>query len=991
MKKWSSERANHARSAIKPHVRNGAMVVLMLLACSERASEVRTQNSRALSDPNVLSPVMSLEPGDLVPADGAKSPAIASGDGVHLLAWEDGPHVRFILVKASDGTPINPTPLSVALDREECGGSMGTPPGVAYGAGTFAIAWTGPWTVCAVRVGRDGTVLDKPATVLARGRNFGWPGVSFGGDHFFVVWQDGRTVAPPTTTSPNGAEDLWGGRMRVSDGKAMDGNGFPISTAADIQRYPSVAFDGTNHLVIWADQRSPPSMWGARVRGSDGKLLDPAGFMVSDYWLGRSALAFDGKHMLAVWQGRSALYGARVRSSDGAVIDKIPTTLVPRSTIEIPNMQPRLLYDGKDHLLAWRDENGNIILRRISTDMMPVGEPTKLQPVPILSDAVVASLDGRPYAAWTTNTWSAGRGWTRLYGSILDSSSLQAGPSLLLFKTARVQLNQTVSFDGRHHLAVWYEWDGSGGEIRGARLRDDDGTLRDPKGFPITTIPASPGFHGVHDNMWNGNLASNGSNHLLIWGESNRLRGLRIRADDASILDATPLEITTDSAEGLVSSDGEDYLVLWRRPSAGIFAMKVRGDTGAFAYATPKEVSGSASSYGGTLTFVGSQYLLGWLERTSSTAPTSVHVRGIDRDGMPIGAPLRLDNEDAEEESSLLIAGGNSRALLKWSELRGNKVRPIELTAGQLVASTASYLPLSENYPVCNRLAFDGANFLAAGRTFPKADDSGFYRLTPDGVALDPQGVRVGVDSAWGARDLAISPGANRVLAVFRRFDSAPGVATYRMGFQWAGSPAGAAKPDASESVVDAGVPLDAKGPTDTLPASHEAPAPLWDATVRDVSPTPDVAGANGTPDAGAPLPNESPKDAAAPTDHAVADVRHSEAGNDPVDAAAVADVAHADVGGVFAGGDAAFETATPSPGRDGSVEAALPSDGASDRGGAHRPPMRGGCAIAARGESSNGISAFVLLAIVLAMRLRRRSGLQRPPGRASCRSSAGS
>ncbi|MEO0096439.1 MAG: FlgD immunoglobulin-like domain containing protein, partial [candidate division WOR-3 bacterium] len=159
----------------------------------------------------------------------------------------------------------------------------------------------------------DASVIYAPAPYHQR-----FPSVAFDGTNYLVVWNDRRSGSN---------FDIYGTRV-TPDGVVLDPSGILISTARNDQFSPSVAFDGTNYLVVWNDRRSGSDfdIYGTRVT-TNGVVLDPSGIPISTAYYTQNfpSIAFDGVNYLVVWEddrnlGIPDIYGALV-SPSGVVID----------------------------------------------------------------------------------------------------------------------------------------------------------------------------------------------------------------------------------------------------------------------------------------------------------------------------------------------------------------------------------------------------------------------------------------------------------------------------------------------------------------------------------------------------------------------------------------------------------------------------------------------------------------------------------------------
>ncbi len=86
------------------------------------------------------------------------------------------------------------------------------------------------------------------------------PSVAFDGTNYLIVWEDHRT----------NTGDIYGARVSEA-GVLLDPGGISISQPGFEQLTPSVAFGGTNYLVTWADNRTDLSFDHLRRQGEPGR------------------------------------------------------------------------------------------------------------------------------------------------------------------------------------------------------------------------------------------------------------------------------------------------------------------------------------------------------------------------------------------------------------------------------------------------------------------------------------------------------------------------------------------------------------------------------------------------------------------------------------------------------------------------------------------------------------------------------------------------
>jgi len=241
--------------------------------------------------------------------------------------------------------------------------------GVAFDGTNYLVAFSNNGTIWGVRVSPSGNILDgSGGFAISTGAPGGdWrPSVAFDGTNYLVVWD--KVVGAPS----GGA--IYGARVTPA-GQAL--KEFPLLvTSTASQGTPSLAFDGTNYLVVWTQSDNTSStphseIYGTRV-STGGSVLDSAGIAIATAPGSRTTpkLSYDGTNYLVVWSDFNsqlpvpppiAIFGKRIRP-DGSLLDGAPSSLgIAINTATTTKRDPTLVFDGTNYLVAWAigDFSGN--------------------------------------------------------------------------------------------------------------------------------------------------------------------------------------------------------------------------------------------------------------------------------------------------------------------------------------------------------------------------------------------------------------------------------------------------------------------------------------------------------------------------------------------------------------------------------------------------------------------------------------------------------
>jgi len=632
-------------------------------------------------------------------------------------------------------------------------------PSIAFDGTNYFVVWqdrTRGSDIFGTRVDQSGRVLDPAGIIISAATNWQHnPAVAFDGENYFVVWQDLRN----DSTRWNDP-DIYGARVSQT-GIVLDTAGVAICIAADSQWCPSIAFDGTNYLVVWEDRRNGShDIYGTRVSKS-GEVLNPTGFIISNAANNQKSpsLSFDGKNFLIVWQdnrsGSFDIYGTRVNKL-GVVLDKQGIAF---STSEDEQQNPSVTFNGKSYYIVWgvpipsrMHPVSNLFGLRVSKSGKVLGTSTYIHKI---TGHPKITFDGKRYLiAW--------KGTNALF---LDTD----GTMREVFTVYRGGGSSTdVLFDGSNYVFVWQGGHSGAFDIYGARM-SRSGNVLDTAGFVVSTA--------VGEQL-DPSVAFDGTNYLAVWkehrGSSFDIYGIRI-SQYGAILDTQSIAISTavnDQYSPVVSFDGENYFVVWHDWREGWENVDIYGarvskfgivlDTAGIAICTDEGWQTQPS-----MVFDGVNYFIVWRNGTGYSDIYGTRVSPMGK----ILDPAYIAISTAEGKQTVpVVAFDGKNYLVVWQHQR-TKSLPSDIYGARVNQSGRVLDP--DGFAICATTAIQKAPVIAftgeAYFVFWDEEQDGTScisgaRINRSGLVIDSTNKLISENSNFQQSPAAITDGRNCVV-----------------------------------------------------------------------------------------------------------------------------------------------------------------------------------------------------------------------------------
>lgn len=464
---------------------------------------------------------------------------------------------------------------------------------------------------------------------------------------------------------------------------------------------PAIAFDGTNYLVVWADQRlsRDEDIFGTRISPS-GAILDPAGIAIAAT-PGRQlhpTVTFAGTQYLVAWEdtkfagGTEAdIFAARV-STAGAV-----TALGPVVASAQNETQPQLAANGTTALLVWNN-GGDIRASRFNGTAFG-GAINVTADAAVQTDPTVAAAPGGNYLV----AYSEGPTATAdLRGRFVTAAGATSGAAFTISAGAGRQYDPSASFDGTNYVVAWSN-NNAGLNLFGTRV-SPAGAVLDTRTEGTTPSVGGVSISSAAGNQEQESLRCNAGACLIVWQDSrnNATTGADVfaqRLTTTGALAASGAEFAVSTvAKGqtvpALASTGTDFFAAWE-DSRDVGTNTVFGTaiSGAGAVASPTGqllVRGNNRQASPAIGVAGSSIGVFWADSRNFGNDIEM-TRFSFSGGAKLDATARVVSSAAFSQASPAVTNSAGNFFVVWNDARNGVDRDIfgaRVTAAGAVLDT---------------------------------------------------------------------------------------------------------------------------------------------------------------------------------------------------------------------------------------------------------------------------------------------------------------
>jgi len=749
-------------------------------------------------------------PGDqgLAPAFGDQSSAaIARGGDQILVVWSDyrsNPYGSYEYETGRDvygrrfdlsGNPIDPTPFPIAAGQ----GAQENPK-VAWNGTNWLVVFehtmlggTGYYYqkgMAAARVAPSGQVLDPvPATLYGLGSNSGvqWSLASDG-----VNW----VVACQGTSASNGVV-----AVRISpSGILLD----PPTRLVVKEKYYlrfnfRLAYAGGVFMLIFDDEYVGGQNTTSYVRfDSFLTLLDPNPVRLLDH--PATALSSNGNLFYVVSTRQMSDWSVRVNGmrvmSTGQKLDGDGVNISGTNTPQYP-WGTFCDWSGQDWRVTWG--SSNTLRMATVTQSGTVVNPGGI-PVPGVESGPIAAMpNGDLQSVWTAYN---GFGNDIIGAHIFPDGSTPGNEEVSI--GAPSQVRSDAATNGNGYMVVCQSMTSDTSRVLAQPL--------DASGSPMIGEPVELASGPLFNGPGSPNVTWTPAGYMIAWANGSAIYAQRLNADGSKV-DASPFLVMSGYfGPPDLAVSGDTVLVLGRKyfnhgEGISVHGVRVRASDALLLDASPLTLGGWYVARPPVVTELGGRFLVAFTSNVShdnsmaSTVGVFVPTSGSPGSEFSIHGPFSTGGGNGIFELGL-ASNGSVAMIVQSQELTSgveNDMLCRFINASGTVSAYKNLTPWDGNQ-YRPRVSWDGRNFVVLyqeqknRRTYWTLDqidarsDLFGMRVAPDGTVIDPNGfVFAAADSAESDPSVISAGGVS--LLTGSLMDNSSGLASYRIAYSLFGSP----------------------------------------------------------------------------------------------------------------------------------------------------------------------------------------------------------